>query len=378
MHKDNVYLRYNRYTGSALQPTQSTFSAEITGYAAHYWAWRYVTAGSPNFLHKTLCKGAADALVRMWHGSPYWLPFEPGSVEQYFFDCGIAARGLMAASRACQTPLYADVATQITAAMQGMEVKHRAGEFVPIIEWDSPEGRTYPGFGNVRYLPGDYETVWWSKGPFAHQRKAALAFRLVGEKGSFDRLDLSTSRLGFGDFKPAVPTLESYPAEMFAADKKAAKKSKLTIVQHGDGYALAPWFVELQRADYNHPFAYIVEASAMCEQQQARALVELQALEDRIKGTPMVRSDSYAQMLRAKMYLQNGALPTEVFDRLIAMQHTSGGFRFSEANEDYRPTDVSVHATIFACQALQMMVLYDERKITDPAQPFGRRELAIV
>lgn len=411
---DGLYRRYMRYSADTYTWSEGSFSAEITGYAAHYWSWRVKThKGGGEHIHKELARSAADWLVKEWISNGLHLPFEPESSQQYFFDLGIASRGLFAAGYALSNHEYFDVANQMASAMTLMEWPElgKRGTFTPIYDF---RNRSYFGWaksGDALSFSeeGTFRNIWWSKGPFIHQRKAALAWKLAGDRGHYDLLDLTTNRTPFDVYSPAQvfqPSLDSNaeaqggessidalrePAEKAAGSKTTSTGKNSTKSGVKAPAVTAPAVlkvvdrVEVDRwnADYCHPFAYSAEASCMGDISGDRGRRELAALRERIRGCFTIRTDAYSQMLRLLLYMNNGGVSvSDIAHLLDAQDRACGGFRFildsTHPGEKGPSYDLSVHATIFACQAIAMATMVARNSIPDQKYPFGKRELAIV
>jgi hypothetical protein len=174
-----------------------TISTEITGYAAHLFAWLALVTGEEIYLERARLHAAW--IWQLYRDNDFeFLPFEPGSDLTYFFDCGIAVRGL-----------------QATGGREYSAAAHEVAECN--LDWR-----------RVTPKPG-----WWSSEPGTHQFKALLAMpkpypnAVLGER-----------------FKPAGELMHpmSYTAEalFLSGDKKMAFTQTLDI---------RPWEHSLMRCD---------------------------------------------------------------------------------------------------------------------------------
>jgi hypothetical protein len=104
-----------------------------------------------------------------------------------------------------------------------------------------------------------------------------------------------------------------------------------------------------------------------------RAQREFSFLQQRIGGGGILRADVQAQFLRLSIF-HNQPFSMVELERLFDLQHESGGFHFRSVKGTLS-ADLSVHATMFAIQAL---ALSKDRRYVDSAGPLKRRELSIV
>ncbi len=136
-----------------------TISTEITGYAAHLFAWLALVTERSEYTERA--KLHADWIIALW-GAPYndrrFLPFEPGSDLTYFFDCGIASRGIQMTSLAGKLPIYALIANSLATYMLRFH-----------------DGKIYRPICNRRFDRVIVDRGWWSSEPGPHQNKAGLA-----------------------------------------------------------------------------------------------------------------------------------------------------------------------------------------------------------
>ncbi len=192
-----------------------TISTEITGYAAHLFAWLAEVTGVGEYRGRA--RRHADWVSRLFQADNFeFIPFEPGSDLTYFFDCGIAARGLEMTWKATGVYTYAALARSIGDYMN---------RFL--------EGRTFRPICNRQWNRVTPKPGWWSSEPGTHQFKALLAM-----PKPYPAADLGER------FKPAGDLMHpmSYTAEalFLGGDKKMAFTQSLEI---------RPWEHSLLRCD---------------------------------------------------------------------------------------------------------------------------------
>jgi hypothetical protein len=143
-------------------------SNEITGYAASAFAYLYAHSGRREYLDA--CAHAARYLCdQAWDASTATFPFEPGSPHAYFFDTGIIARGLMAASRATGDESFA---TRAREAARSLSLDFSADSKSP--------GAFPPVIALPNKIPLEYEPRW-SRSPGCYQLKSPLAWLETGD-----------------------------------------------------------------------------------------------------------------------------------------------------------------------------------------------------
>lgn len=300
-------------------------STEITGYAVSALAW-LDGIGAANCLNAAL--RAADYLLAAWDERNSTFPFEPvlnGSrAYAYFFDCGIIARGLLAAWRATRKTEYLETAKQCGLSM--------AFDFMadhgmhPILEL--PEKQ-----------PLAYEQRW-SRRPGCYQLKSAMAWRDLAE---------ATGR-----------------RELISAYERIAAFAMTT---HDEFLPGDPSDEKIM--DRLHAYAYFLEGLLPVADRPEESAVIAQGIE-RISGylrkiAPVfARSDVYAQLLRLRLYadrlgiapLDEPAAAGEANAIAAFQQHEgdpriAGGFWFGWKNGDPLPFINPVSAA-FCVQALVM------------------------
>ena len=302
-------------------------SSEITGYGAHLFAWLF--AVEQRHEDRMTARAFGKWLATQWHDAGGYLPYETETDLTFFFDIGIAARGLYAVAKSTQSTEYWDMAITLASQM----TRFRIGEGVY-------RAALLGGTGDWAPDPRPFKN-WWSWVPGPHQRKAALAWKAVKRFGEYDDVDTAW-------------VLWS-PAE--EPGKRATRQEHETA------------------ADLLHPLAYSCEALLISEASQYRAYRDIAILQSKINSGPdFLRCDVLAQYLRLHL-LQGLPLPMGMLDRLLDMQHESGGFYFRIGPKGKPGPDLSVHATIFA---IQLMVLAQDLVRCNWPGPLGRRELAIV
>lgn len=322
-----------RYYRSDLRQN-ARISNEITGYAISALVFLHQRTGHEKYLDAAL--RAARFLTRTaWDPLLRTFPFEPAlngdhsGALAYFFDCGIIVRGLLAVWRTTRDAEFLDIAV---AAGRSMLADFRAREAThPIL--------TLPDKQPLPYQPR------WSAGPGCYQLKSALAWH-----------DLFEST-GETDFQRA------YESEVQAA---------LASEQ-----AFLPGDANCEKVmDRLHAYSYFLEGllpvldRAGCAQ-AFRAGLERAAGYLREIAAQFVRSDVYAQLLRARLYgASAGVLP---LDSVAAAEEAEGAAAFQLDSEDRRIAGgfgfgrktgellpfVNPVSTAFATQAL---ALWEDRR----------------
>ncbi len=188
-----------------------TISTEITGYAAHLFAWLALVTGEGSYQERA--RRHANWIWQLYTANDFeFLPFEPGSDLTYFFDCGIAVRGLQATG-----------GREYSAA--ALELAKYMGQFL--------KGRMFRPICNRDWRRVTPKPGWWSSEPGTHQFKALLAMPKPYPDAVMGEI-----------FKPAGDLMHpmSYTAEaMFlGGDKKMAFTQSLEI---------RPWEHSLLRCD---------------------------------------------------------------------------------------------------------------------------------
>ena len=303
------------------------------------YIWR--RTGEPHYLQAAHC--TAGYLVRhAWDRNSFTFPFEPAnngdSTFAYFFDCGIIVRGLLALHRLDPRPEYLRRADEAATAM--------AFDF-------ASEAGVHPVLSLPDKQPLDYEPQW-SRSPGCYQLKSAMAW-----------LDLSTVT-GLRAPRTGYDRMLAYALDTHASFLPGdARPEKVMDRLHAYGYFLEGLIPVLERPEC---------AAAMA------AGIDRVALLLRELAPVFVRSDVYAQLLRARIYAASaGALTLdaraarEEADALRAFQIDSndpsvdGGFYFGRKAGALMP-HVNPVSAAFAMQALAMWEDYESRRREfDPA-----------
>jgi hypothetical protein len=286
-------------------------STEITGYAASTFAYLHTLTGDERYLDRA--RHAAAFLIGAWDAAAEAMPFELDPPRYtYFFDCGIIARGLIAAGAPLEIP---------TAIGKSMARDFAAGDdFHPILSLPDKQ-------------PTPRDALRWSQSSGCYHLKSALAWVDVGMTEPYDQL-LEFSLRTWGNFLPGHPD-------------------------------------RLKVMDRLHPFLYFLEgllprahdprcAAVLCEgiRRTAHYLRDI--------APDFARSDVYAQLLRVRLYADAlGAAELDVdaagceAERLMQFQVESsdprinGGFYFGRKAGEWLP-HVNPVSTAFAIQALAM------------------------
>jgi hypothetical protein len=308
-------------------------STEVTGYAASTLVYLYSVTEEDRYLDVArrmvtfLCDQAWDASLQTF-------PFEhPHSSTAYFFDCGIIVLGLLAVWKLTREYRLLEIAT---AAARGMIADFRSdGDFHPALQLPAkkPTARTDN----------------WSQSPGCYQLKAALAWwelaKITGED-TFGDAWIEILEAGLSTHRDFLPGSED---PLRVMDRL-----------HSYAYFLEGLWPVLDRADCAEAYRFGLETVSGY----------LRSIEQKF-----VRSDVYAQLLRARVY---GAkvIPvdrlaaTEEADALSGFQvfgvdrRTDGAFLFGRHEGKMVPHANPV-STAFAIQALEVWRAF-EAGDTDP------------
>jgi hypothetical protein len=311
---------YNSNTGK-----YKPVSTEITGYSASALVWLFQTTQDEEYL--VGARQTAHFLTRIWDDALQTFPFEHPSPSSesahlaYFFDCGIIVRGLLAVWRELGDEQLLDLAIR---AAHGMLVDFRsADDFHPIVALPSkaPIGRA----------------ANWSRAPGCYQLKSARSW-----------WDLSEIT---GDAALREAYLEFVDASV------ASHRSLL------DGFA-----VGTERMDRLHPACYFLEGLLPRLNDGGNTQVYVEYLSCISKylhdiAAAFVRSDVYAQLLRARLYaaavipVDEAAACAEAtalgpFQVASGDHRIDGGFYFGRVDGSLSP-HVNPVSTVFAMQALE-------------------------
>ncbi len=303
-------------------------STEITGYAVSTLAYLHEVTGEAAYLERAL--EMARYLARTaWDDALDTIPYEHGANctgrLAYFFDCGIIARGLLAAWRAAGEEEFLEAARRCCRAMLR---DFRAGEceFHPVLAL--PEKRPVP------------RDERWSRSTGCYQLKSAMAWREVAEAAGESDLEeayrrvLEASLAGHAGFLPGHPD-------------------------------------RLKVMDRLHAYAYFLEGMLPCANEPRCAAATREGIERLARWLREIspefeRSDVYAQLLRARLFADwNGVLPLDAeaarweAGRLAEFEcrepdpRIDGGFWFGRKGREWLPY-VNPVSTGFAVQALVM------------------------
>jgi len=288
-------------------------STEITGYAASALALLYCATKDEAYLGAA--RRAAHFLTdRAWDSAQGIFPFELGSNLAYFFDSGIIVRGLLAVWRITKEQELLEIAV---AAAQGMlRDFHSGSDFHPIIE---VPGKT----------PVD-RTDHWSRSAACYQAKSALAWWEAAQITGEDRLRdayLETIEVSLDTSRDFLPGAHEGPRIM----------DRL----HAANYFLEALSPLLPREDCVAAYRYVMD----------RITLYLRNI-----APEFVRSDVYAQLLRARVYAASAIpvdrdLAREEAAALAEFQRPDGGFWFGRRAGEIVP-HVNPVSTAFAIQAL--------------------------
>jgi hypothetical protein len=291
-------------------------STEITGYAV----------STLLFLDRPQeAASAARFLTRQaWSGGVMPFEIEPATFT-YFFDCGIIARGLLAAWRYSGEQEYLDIAAAIGRAM--------------VADFCTPDGTFHPILSLPGKQPLPRDPMRWSQSPGCYQLKAALAWReLFAVSGDREFRDAYNAML--------ADAMRSYA---------------VFLPGHAD---------PLKIVDRLHAFLYFLEGVLPCEDERRAGVVcdgiHRVACHLADLAPQFERSDVYAQLLRVRLFadwlgivpLDRGAAEREA-STLASFQAASddpridGGFYFGRKAGTWLPY-VNPVSTAFAAQALAL------------------------
>lgn len=258
-----------RYYRSDLQKYHPV-STEITAYAISTLFYLHSVTGQREYFDRAVA--AAYFLVRNgWNGVAFPFELEPGPDGHltYFFDCGIAVRGLLSAWQATGDPEFLQVATALGRAMAD-DFDSRNGVFHPILQ--------LPG-----KKPLSYQPERWSRSPGCYQLKAALGWWNLFEATGDSRFHAAYERV-------LASSLRTYSTFL------PVGSDPQTVV------------------DRLHPFLYFLEGLLPRAKDKACAAAlccGIERVTREIEATAAVfeRCDVYAQLLRLRIYAhQAGAV----------------------------------------------------------------------
>jgi hypothetical protein len=303
-------------------------STEITGYAVSAFLF---------FEQPERAAAAARFLVRdAWNGDS--MPFEviphAGGGATYFFDCGIIARGLLAAWRATREEEYLAVASALGRAMAA-DFASTDSDYHPILKL--PEKQPLPR-----------DPLRWSQSAGCYQLKSGLAWREL-----FD----ATREAIFGVKYERL--LENALSRYQAFLPGHSDPSKVVDRLHAFLY-----FLEGLLPEVGEP----ADASGNAERCRAALCDGIRRVACHLEQTAseFERSDVYAQLLRIRIFadwmgivpLDDAAARREA-ETLAGFQARSddrridGGFYFGRRGGDWLPY-INPVSTAFAVQALAL------------------------
>jgi hypothetical protein len=299
-------------------------STEISGYGASALVYLFKVTGDEAYFESA--RRTARFLVNAWDEQLRTFPFEHPPRYSYFFDCGIIIRGLLAVWRETGDEQLLDISRAAAHAM--IADFHSGRDYHPIIAL--PEKQPVPRSGQ------------WSRAPGCYQLKSAMAWWDVAEI-----------------------TGEGVLREAYLEMVDATLKTHATF--------LAGASCPEQVMDRLHPYCYFLEgllpllARRDCIDVYVECIGSIDRWLREIEPT-FVRSDVYAQLLRARLYgadivaIDMVAAEEEV-EALAAFQAVSddaritGGFFFGRRDGKMSP-HVNPASTAFALQALEMWRQY--------------------
>jgi hypothetical protein len=314
--------RYYRVDARANLPV----STEITAYVVSAFVYLHSASGDGRYLEAA--RRAAQFLARTaWDATLRIMPFEiEPAVQAYFFDCGIIARGLLAAWRALGEEEFLAAAIAVGESMRDFA----AGE----------DGDYHPVLALPAKTAEPRDALRWSRSAGCYQLKAAMAWwDLADATGDVrfrepgDRV-LERSLAGWTEFLPG----------------------------HSDPHRVM---------DRLHAFCYFLEGmlpratDPRCAAALAEGIARV-ACHLRQISPEFERSDVYAQLLRVRIFADwLGAVP---LDRVAAGQEAArvasfqasdgdpridGGYWFGRKGAAWMPF-VNPVSTAFAGQALEL------------------------
>ena len=278
-----------RYYRTDLQRNY-TVSTEITAYTLSALVYLHALSEDERYLRRAIATGQFLAGAA-WDAASCVLPFElsaPG--RTYFFDCGIAVRGLLSLWRATGTDEFLAVAALLGDAMS-RDFAAEYGDFHPVLSL--PDKRALP-----------YDAARWSLSPGCYQLKAALAWRELAEA------------TGDGGFRELYDRFVD----------RARRGANGFLPGHADRRKVM---------DRLHAYLYFLEGLLPCAEPRgiheglARVARYLREIRPEFE-----RSDVYAQLLRLRLYAD--AAGVEPLDRVAARAEAETLGAFQASSEDAR------------------------------------------
>jgi hypothetical protein len=309
-------------------------STEITGYAVSTLLFLHQQTGQPHYFDAAL-RAARFLANTAWDVRLGTFPFEHAKngdqprALAYFFDCGIIVRGLLAAWRASKDDHLRDTAI---AAGRSMMADFRAPRAIhPIL--------ALPGKHPLAYEPR------WSAMPGCYQLKSAMAWYELFE---------TTGEMEF--LRAYESAVESALANEHDFLPGASSREQVMDRLHAYLYFLEGLLPVLDRSD--------------CVQAFRAGMDRVAAYLEEIAPT-FVRSDVYAQLLRARLYGEKlakirldrksaarEAAQAAAFQLDSSNTRVAGGFLFGRKSGAELPF-VNPVSTAFCVQALAQ---WDDRK----------------
>jgi hypothetical protein len=302
-----------------------TVSTEISGYAASALASLFRITGDDVYL--ACARKTARFLLNAWDEELRTFPFEHPSRHSYFFDCGIIIRGLLAVWRETHDARLLEVSTDAAHAM--IADFHSGQDYHPILSL--PDKAPIPRTGQ------------WSRAPGCYQLKAAMAWRDVGEitgDGALTDAYLEVLRSALATHSDFLPG--------------ESCQHRVMDRLHAYCYFLEGLIPMLHRPECTNVYIEGINSISLLLKQIAPSFV---------------RSDVYAQLLRARIYgaailpIDASAASAES-EALAAFQAFSddprinGGFVFGRRDGTFS-LHVNPVSTVFAVQALEIWGRYD-------------------
>jgi hypothetical protein len=308
-------------------------STEITGYTVSTLLFLYERTEQTVYLEAAL-RAARFLTRKAWISRLGTFPFEhapngDGTALAYFFDCGIIVRGLLSAWRISNEPEFRDAAI---AGGRSMLADFRACDAIhPILAL--PEKR-----------PVAYESRW-SASPGCYQLKSALAWR--------ELFDVTGDSAFLHAYESVVEKALQTEEEFLPGE---TNPEKIMDRLHAYTYFLEGLTPLLDRSDCAAAFGKGLG-------RVSKYLTEIAPL--------FVRSDVYAQLLRARLYGESIAgIPLDVcaaeheasqassFQAASNDPRLAGGFWFGRKANQALPF-VNPVSTAFCLQAL---ALWEDRR----------------
>jgi len=301
-------------------------STEISAYAAKALVFLFRTTGDEQYLDAAR-KTTAFLTDRAWDPSLQMFPYEcpsptPDSRHlSYFFDSGIIIRCLVAVWQETREDRLLEIATD---AAHGMSAFRANGDYHAIL--------TLP---DKRPLP---RTAQWSTAPGCYQAKSALAWWELAAITGDDKLKQ--------DYLDVIENgMHTCRGFLAGADQRLKIMDRL----HAYSYFLEALSPLLDRPDCVKTYRYVLTEAAAYLRELAPGFV---------------RSDVYAQVLRARVRASHAIAPDlaaarEEAEALTGFQAESsdprfdGGFLFGKRAGVLSP-HVNPVSTTFAIQALEM------------------------